>query len=315
MPASGSSIFTDADGYQASLRDLLDLLVFQPREFHARLTWADLPTLRLLRAEEASARVAYATLPSDLAFVTFPTKQGLPLIYGGVELPFGDMMLHSLGETLHQRTAGASNWGSISLTPASLMIYGRTIAGHDLAPDPAGCVLRPPPQDRQRLLRLHAQAGRMAETNPALVGNEEIVRGLEQDMIWALVTCLTTGTPQKIRPFNRRQSSIVVRLEAVLAEHPHQLLRTHDIADAIGESARTLQSSCAAVLGMSPSRYQRLRRLKLIRTELMRIKAAPADGAEIVERYGFRGLPEFVSEYWTAYGEVPPLPPHASFKR
>lgn len=45
MPAGGSSICTDSDGYQASVQDILDLVVLQPRNFHARLTWADLPSL------------------------------------------------------------------------------------------------------------------------------------------------------------------------------------------------------------------------------------------------------------------------------
>lgn len=48
MPASGSSIFADADGYQATLQDMLDLVVLQPRDFSARLTWVELPSLHLL---------------------------------------------------------------------------------------------------------------------------------------------------------------------------------------------------------------------------------------------------------------------------
>ena len=55
MPAGGSSMFTDVDGYQANLRDVMDLLVPKPRLFHARLTWAELSHLGLLRAEEALA--------------------------------------------------------------------------------------------------------------------------------------------------------------------------------------------------------------------------------------------------------------------
>ena len=43
LSAAGSSIFTDADGYQASLRDMLDLLVLNPQSFHAHLTWVELP--------------------------------------------------------------------------------------------------------------------------------------------------------------------------------------------------------------------------------------------------------------------------------
>ena len=71
MPASGSTIFTDADGYQASLRDIYDLLVLDPREFRARLTWVKMPNISLLRAREDLSRVAYVTFPQERAFVVF----------------------------------------------------------------------------------------------------------------------------------------------------------------------------------------------------------------------------------------------------
>src|SRR5271157_4120921 len=179
MPASGSCMFTDPDSYQASLQEMLDLLVMRPREFHARLTWVELPQLRLLRAEEASPRVAYVSLPPESVFVIFPTQRGLPLICNGVELQFGDFFFHSRGERLHQRTIAASHWGSIALTPAALAVFGRTITGQALVPPPIGLILRPLPADRLRLLRLHAQAGRIAETNLRHLGHPEVTRALE----------------------------------------------------------------------------------------------------------------------------------------
>src|SRR5689334_4256588 len=107
MPEGGSSIFTDADGYQASMGDILDLLVLQPHAFSAHLTWADLPNLQVLHAKEASARVGFMRLPADEVFVTFVTRPGSVLLYRGDAVGFGDLMLHSRGERLHQRTTTA----------------------------------------------------------------------------------------------------------------------------------------------------------------------------------------------------------------
>src|SRR4051794_37397434 len=98
MPASGSSIFTDADGYQANLQDILDLLPLCPRNFHARLTWIELSTLNLLRAEEASSRLAYVKLPADRIFFVFPLDADSSLVCSGTELEFGGIMLHAPGE-------------------------------------------------------------------------------------------------------------------------------------------------------------------------------------------------------------------------
>ena len=163
MPVSGSCIFTDVCSYQTSLQDMFDLLVVRP--FNARLTWVELPNVRLFRAQEGSPRVASVELPPDLVFVTFPTKRRSLLICDGTELQFGNIMFHSRGERFHQRTVAASRWGSVSLTPASLMTFSRALIGQAIAAPRNGQILRPPPSDWFQFLRLHAQAGRIAETH------------------------------------------------------------------------------------------------------------------------------------------------------
>jgi hypothetical protein len=108
MSVAGSCIFTDADGYQASLRDMCDLLVVCPRRFHARLTWVELPHVRLMRAEESSARIAYLRLPPEQVFVFIATHQGPALMHGGKEVRFGDLVWHSQDGKGHQRTTEGS---------------------------------------------------------------------------------------------------------------------------------------------------------------------------------------------------------------
>jgi AraC-like DNA-binding protein len=315
MPSSGSSIFTDADGYQASLRDMFDLLVERPRGFQARLTWVELPHLRLLRAHEASARVAYLTLPQELVFVTFPAERGSLLICGGATMQFGDVMFHSRGEHLHQRTTGASRWGAISLTPASLLDFGRALLGKDVVSPPCGRVLRLGPAEQRRLLRLHTQAARLAERDLGRMGHTEIARALEQDLVLALLGCLAADSGRGVTRPGRRGSDILLRLETVLSADPGRLRRTQDICDAIGTSPQTLRVACKQRLGMSPGRYQRLRRLKLVRAELIRSAATRASVDDIMRRYWFADIHRFVTEYWNAYGEMPPIPPRDAESR
>jgi AraC-like DNA-binding protein len=309
MPAGGSSIFIDVDGYQANLRDMMDLLVPGPRLFHARLTWVDLSHLGLLRAEEASARVAYVTLPAELVFVTFPTKRDSPLIYDGTALPFGEIMLHSCGDRLHQRTTGASSWGSISLAPATLTTYGMTIVNRSLRLPRVRQRLRPPAKDRDFLLRLHAQAGRMAETALNQFGHEEVVRALEQDLILALVNCLASGDSGDFVDTGHQEPGISVRFEAILSAKPYELLPVKHICDTIGITAQALKEYCSKALGMSAHRYQRFRRLKRVRAELLRANTVPSTVLEVLGRYGFADIHRFMAEYWNAYGEMPPIPP------
>jgi AraC-like DNA-binding protein len=303
MPAGGSSVFTDVIGYEAGLRNMVELLVERPREFHARLTWMDLPRLRLIRASEASARVAYVALPANSVLLSFATDRASTLICDGDELRFGDMLLHGRGDRLHQRTSGPTRWGAIQLAPRTLVAFGMAMTGQPLSLPSIRRVLQPLPADRRALLRLHAQVGRMAETAPVRVGHKEVVRALEQDLMPALVNCLTAGAVH-----GRRQSrNALVKFETMLVAKC-QPLRTDEISSALGMSSRYLRTISMKVLGMSPSRYQRLRRLKLAGAELLQAEGETASIVEILQRHGFADVGRFVAEYVSAYGEMPPMP-------
>jgi hypothetical protein len=91
MPGSGTGTFIDLDNYQASLHQArIDLLVTSQGSFNARLTWATLHHLQLLRSEENLPRIAYISLASTLVFVGFATRPDPPMFWGGVELRRAD---------------------------------------------------------------------------------------------------------------------------------------------------------------------------------------------------------------------------------
>lgn len=316
MPEGGSSIFTDADGYQAVIQDILDLLVLQPRAFHARLTWVDLPNLQLLRAREASARVGFLRLPSDQVFATFATAPNSTLHYNDIALQFGDLMLHSRGEFLHQRTTAACEWASIAITPAALSKFGRTLAGRTLTAPAAGQFVRPRRADGRRFERLHRRVCNVVERKLDNLSNREVVRALEQDLIEALINCLAFGTGRQDHHPSQTKPDVPRAFEALLAKEPCRLLRTQEICNSLGISEATLRAKCSLALGMSPGQYQRLRRLKLLRAELLQARSSSESAIEdMVVRYGFSGLHRFVTEYWRIYGEMPPIHPVAPADR
>lgn len=309
MPEGGSSIYMDADGYQAHVRDILDLLVLQPRDFHAQLTWADLRNLQLLRAREASPRVGYLTLPRDRVFVTFPTEQNSILSYGDVTLRFGDLMFHSRGEHRHQRTTAACEWASISVAPEALSSFSRTLSGHVLSAPTVGKVVRPHRTDGRRLERLHSQVCQVVERNLNSIANREVARALEHDLIWALISCLANGKIQHESVGPGLRADVLPALEALLTAHPYKLLKTREICAVLSVSEATLRAKCSSALGLPPGQYQRLRRLKLIRAELLKRKPSTKEGVdEIILLCGFPNMHRFVAEYWDFYRETPPLP-------
>ena len=310
MPQGGSSIFTDADGYQAILQDILDLLVVQPRDFNARLTWAELPDLQLLRARESSARVGFMSLPPDRVFVSYASRPDSALSYGDFVLKSGELMLHSRGERLHQRTTAACEWASIAVTPVALEATARALSGKTLVAPVASRVVHPRRADGRRLEQLHARACRLLERNLDTMFNREVVRALEHDLLWALITCLVNGTMRGDGHRPARRPDVLPAFEALLAKEPHRLLSAREICASLRVSEATLRAKCSVSLGMSPGRYQRLRRIKLVRAALLRTKSSSKEAVEnALVRYGFVGLHGFVTEYWGLYGEMPPIPP------
>ena len=77
------------------------------------------------------------------------------------------------------------------------------------------------------------------------------------------------------------------------------------LCELIGVRDRTLRSCCAEFLGVSPTRYVLLRRLKQARIALREADPATASVAEIARACGFTELGRFAGVYQSAFGETP----------
>jgi len=304
MRGSGSGVFPEPYDYLAQLPGTKELLLLEPQQFRARLTWVDLPRLHLLRAQESARRVRYVALPPDRAFVTFPMHRETTLICGGTEVHPTDIIFHGSGERFYERTVAASQWGLVSIPAEALSLFARTLTESDLAPPPSGCVIRPKPADRQKLVRLQAQAARMAETKPDMIGHREVARALEEDLIWALLACLTSGDHQGVKQVQVHEP-LMVRFEEILATYPDHVPGVAEICDAIGMSESNLRSCCQRVLGMHPARYLFLRRLTLVQALLMQAKFGMISTSDLPRQHGFADFHHFATEYRRAFGSIP----------
>ena len=312
MPASGTFTCSNPSDYAANFRNGgIELVFAHWGEFRARLTWVELSHLHLLRIQESLPRIAYVSLASERIFIGFPAHPDPLQIWGGVELQSGDIILHARGDHFHQRTNAPSRWGFVSVAPEQLAAYGKALAGVDLIAPPVARILRPPVLAKARMLRLHAQACRLAETKPEMIAHREVARALEQDLLHALVTCLAAAKVRDAPDGRQRNWGIMRRFEEALAVHRETHLRIADVCSTIGVSERVLRTSCADVLGMGPRQYLRLRRLNLVRAALRNASPSIASIAEIARRYGFPRWERFAALYRLVFGETP-LPTYAS---
>jgi AraC-like DNA-binding protein len=307
MPKNESFDFGDPDEFRAILRESgIELLLTVCGDFKARLTLVHLSQLRLLLGREERPRIAYVSFAPELVFVTFAAEAARPLIWGGVELQTDDVVFHSQGEQVHQRTCGACHWASISLTAAHLALCGRALTGNDLVAPLTGQVLRPSGAALARLRQLHAGACRLVEKRSELIAHPEVRRALEHDLVYALVACLEGGIhhhPDKASL--RRRANIMRQFETVLAAHSAEPSHLPELCSALGVPERTLRACCMEFLGMGPLRYLRLRRLGMVRSALRHATPSTTSVSEIAILHGFRQLGRFAAVYRAVFGEPP----------
>jgi AraC-like DNA-binding protein len=306
MATNGTSTFANPEDYQAGIGDaIVNLIVTGGGDFKARLTSLNLRQFHLLRGSENLPRIAFMSLPPARAFVSFPATAGPPLTYRGVNLGVGDIVFHGRGERLHQRTSGESQWGLISLPPEQLAACGKALTGLKIATPPVGRVLRPARSDATRLLRLHSKSCRLAETRRQLIGDAEVARALEQELLHALVHCLTDSPANHNLETKRHHADIMVRFEQALASHHGRQPNMTALCSAIDVSERTLRVCCTEFLGMSPARYLLLRRLNMARSALRRANPATTSVAEIARFCQFLQPGRFAVIYRKVFGETP----------
>lgn len=306
MPGGGTRTFLDPDHYEASLREAqIEAIIIARGKFRARLTWAELHHLQVLRCEEDLPRVGFVQLAPPLAFVTFPTRSAAAPVWRGAELQGGEIMLHSRGERLHQSTLGPFVWGIIAIDPAQLERYAQSITGRPLTSPPERRILRPSRRDVARLRRLHAQACRLAETKSKILSHSEVARAIEQDLIQALVVCLATAAVRTDGSAALQHVALMIKFEEILANNLSAPPNMSQLCELLGVNDRALRTCCAEFLGMTPTRYLLLRRLRNLRSALRDADPNTANIAELARRFGFADPEHFGSTYQAIFGESP----------
>src|SRR3984957_18116827 len=194
MAQGGTATFINPDEYGAAIGAArVNIVVTGGGDFNARLTWLNLDHLYLLHSRENLPRIGFFSLPPARVFVSFPTNARSPLTYGAFGLQYGDLVFHSRGERMHQRSNGESQWGFVSLSHEQLAASTKALTGTKIMTPPEGRVLRPSRSTASRFLRLHSKICRLVETRLELIANPEVARALEQELLQALVNCLTAG--------------------------------------------------------------------------------------------------------------------------
>jgi AraC-like DNA-binding protein len=306
MAKCGTATFADPAEYGASIGGArVNITVIGGGDFNARLTWLNLDHVFLFHARENIPRIGFFSLSPQQAFVSFPTNTASLVTYGGSVLQFGDLVFHSRGERAHQRTNGKSEWGIISFSYERFLASVEALTGTNIMSPQESRVLRPSRGEASRFLRLHSKICRLVETRQELITNPEVARALEQELLQALISCLTVEEAGSHSKRNRHHAEIMVRFENALASYREPHLNLPAICSVIDVPERTLRMCSAELLGLSPARYHLLRRLNRARFELLYADPETASVTQIAHNHQFVELGRFAVAYRTVFGEMP----------
>jgi AraC-like DNA-binding protein len=305
MPGSATSVFSEAEDFEAALRTegCVGLLVTGRGAFRARLTQITLDRLRLASAEEDVPRVAFVAVPANTVLVWWPIGESPAPLWSGIEIRAGDILTLGPGQRVHAKTDGPCRWAAIRLPDQELLRYGRALCGAAFRAPPDLAAWRPPPAAARRLAQLHRAAIRMAEARSGALADVEAAHGLEQQLIHALIECLSGGPLAEEIPAACRHRGILAGFEDLLRTEPFPSVT--EICVALGVSERLLRACCSEHLRMGLSHFLRLRRMQQVHRALRGGNTDTARVSDVAERYGFRDLGRFASDYRALYGELP----------
>jgi hypothetical protein len=262
VPQSVTLHFTDPTGFVAAIPNdgaSRRLVVTGHGRFRARLTWVALNSLRLAAGEDSLARIAFVTVPDHMILVVLRRGPYSAPMWGEIVMQANEILTFGPGSRAHVRTDGPSQWATILVPVRHLARYDRGIVGKILA-GPVRSHRWVPPTKPYRLLRqLHVAAIRTVENGHPELITEEAAHGLDQQILEALIDCLSVGANAARTPTMRRTRDIMVRFEALLERHVHDRLPVAEVSAALGISQSTLGRACQIHLGIGPASYLRLR--------------------------------------------------------
>ena len=200
-------------------------------------------------------------------------------------------------------------WATVALAAATAAaLLGR----RRLAPalrHGAHALLRASPAAWARAEALARDASEVATQDPGIFEVEEARRALRSAVL-EMADALLASPAADHEPAPTRQARTAHRrLVRLVDDHvtasPARIAGVAELSGALGVSERQLREAFAGILGVSPSRYLRLRRLVLVRAALRSPGRSWPTVREAALAHGFWHLGRFSRPYRDAFGEPP----------
>jgi AraC-like DNA-binding protein len=306
MPESHVFDFVEPYSFQAAIREgTFEVLVRSRGDFKTELIRITLDRLLMQRSESNLPWIMRSWIdPARSPIVFLADTNQASTHQGGEEMSADQIAVYRSGVD-HSWTEGPSRLATMSLTREDLDAAAGALTGRRFPVPSDSYLVRPDGRSMARLRALHQAAGQLAKAAPDCLAKPAIAMALEQELVHAMVACLTEPGQTDAKACAGQHGRVMKRFEEFLATKRHEPVYLAEICAALSVSERTLRTCCREHLGIGPIRYLWLRRMHLARRALLRGEPAETSVTEIATEHGFWELGRFSVEYRRLFGESP----------
>ena len=270
----------------------------------ARISLGDI----LLQTVRSTPLAVLGTLPRSAVVLALPFEgYGTALLNGRAVRPHC-VATFGAGAGYEMASPRDCTWAMLVLPSATIStLLGRRSLPPALRPG-VHAVLSVSPAAWARAEALARDACEVAAQDPDIFETEEVRRALRFELLEALDELLASPTdddPARNRQARAAHRRLVRLVDDLVTANPSRIAGVAELSSALGVSERHMRHAFVDVLGMSPSRYLRLRRLVLVRGALRSQSLSGSSVREAALAHGFWHVGRFARLYHNAFGEPP----------
>jgi len=288
--------FTDIDEFRSSVRNLQVDFTPLVRKILAEQTILDLPGLSI-NFTKSFPRIVDATIAPNCTCIGFAMDDGIPIRFNGVERDQTAVVIGSHGAAYTSVETAERQYASIIFTPA-VEDRGWPEAASNFRMFEITPVGQLRLQELVRQVLSHASSSANGENAPMAAS------AMAESVLSVVDAVFANIVPTRLASHTNAagQFKVLRDVDAALSGYLSAPIYREALARQVGVSVRSLHDAVQRFRGMSLHRYLRLKRLWLVRKQLL-------TGTHTVKAsalaFGFWHLGDFSASYRAQFGETP----------
>jgi AraC family ethanolamine operon transcriptional activator len=286
--------FADLDQFRSAVQHLSVDFIPLARKGSAEQTILNLGGC-CINFTKSFPRIVDAQLDADCTAVGFSMDDGVPIRFNGCERDHAIIVIGNNGAVYNAVERAERQYASIVFKPA--------VADRDWPGTAANFkMFETSAQAQQRLRLLVRQALAACSEFSDAYEASEASRAIRETLVSAIDAAFAEVVPSRwaTHANSARQFQIFQDVRAILAANIAAPIYSADLAGQLGVSVRTLHDAVRRYRGMSLHRYLRLRRLWLVRKQLL---AGASSVKASALAFGFWHMGDFSHSYRLQFGE------------